>query len=77
MSNYKSEINKASKLMLFVGDYVQLHDNFLGNDSEWLQVIDIEPYDLCLLSNGSRVCASSEYIKAALSEGQYKEKHNV
>ena len=77
MSNYKSEINKASQLMLFVGDYVQLHDNFLGNDSEWLQVIDIEPYDLCLLSNGSRVCASSEYIKAALSKGQYKEKHNV
>jgi len=77
MYNYKSEINKASQLILFVGDYVQLHNNFLGSDSEWLQVIDIEPYDLCLLSNGSRVCASSEYIKAALSEGQYKEKHNV
>ena len=65
------------KLMLFVGDYVQLHDNFLGNDSEWLQVIEIEPYDICVLSNGARVCASSEYIKETLSEGQYKEKHNV
>jgi len=65
------------KLMLFVGDYIQLHNNFLGNDSEWLQVIDIEPYDLCLLSNGARVCASLEYIKVALSEGQYKEKNNA
>jgi len=65
------------KLILFVGDYVQLHDNFLGNDSEWVQVIDIEPYDICVLSNGARVCASSEYIKQALSDGQYKEKHNV
>ena len=73
MNNYKLDINKATQLMVFVGDYVQLHDNFLGNDSEWLQVIDIEPYDLCLLSNGARVCASIEYVKALLSESQYKE----
>ena len=77
MYNYKSEINKASQLILFVGDYVQLHYNYLGNHSDWLQVIDIEPCDICLLSNGSRVCASGEYIKAALSEGQYKAKNNV
>ena len=77
MNNYKSEINKALQLMLFIGDYVQLHSNFLGDDADWLQVIDVEPYDLCLLSNGSRVCASSEYIKATLSECQYKEKYNV
>ena len=73
MSNYKSAINKAPQLMVFVGDYIQLHDNFLGDDAEWVQVIDIEPYDLCLLSNGARVCASVEYIKTVLSESQYKE----
>ncbi len=51
-------------LILFVGDYIQLHNNFYGSDSDWLQVTGIEPYDICLLSNGARVCASREYIKA-------------
>ena len=60
------------KMMLFVGDYVQLHNNFLGNDSEWLQVIEIQPYDICVLSNGVHVCASPEYVKAALSWDQCK-----
>ena len=59
-------------MILFVGDYIQLHDNFYGSDSDWLQVIGIEPYDICLLSNGARVCASAEYIGAVLSESQYK-----
>ena len=73
MSNYKPETAKVPQLILFIGDYIQLHNNFLGDDSEWLQIIDIEPYDLCLLSNGARVCASVEYVKAVLSESQYKE----
>jgi hypothetical protein len=60
-------------LILFVGDYIQLHNNFYGSASDWLQVIGIEPYDICLLSNGARVCASREYIKAVLSDSQYKE----
>jgi len=59
-------------MILFVGDYIQLHQNFYGQDSDWLQVIGIEPYDICLLSNGARVCASREYIKAVLTENQYK-----
>jgi hypothetical protein len=73
MSNYKPETAKARQLILFIGDYIQLHNNFLGDDSEWLQIIGIEPYDICLLSNGASVCASVEYIKAVLSESQYKE----
>ena len=63
---------KKETMILFAGDYIQLHNNFYGNDSDWLQVIEIEPYDICLLSNGARVCASAEYIKAVLSENQYK-----
>ena len=59
-------------MILFVGDYIQLHDNFYGSDSDWVQIIGVEPYDICLLSNGARVCASAEYIKAVLSESQYK-----
>ena len=59
-------------MILFVGDYIQLHHNFYGEDSDWLQVIGIETYDICLLSNGARVCASREYIKAVLTENQYK-----
>ena len=45
-------------LILFVGDYVQLHNNFYGHNPEWLRITEIEPYDICLLSNGARVCAS-------------------
>lgn len=73
MSHYKSEIERTPQLILFIGDYIRLHNTFLGDDSEWLQIIGIEPYDICLLSNGARVCASVEYVKAVLSESQYKE----
>ena len=62
----------ANQLILFIGDYVQLHNNFYGDDSEWLKVTDIEPYDICLLSNGARVCASPEYIADAKSINEYK-----
>ena len=73
MSNYKSEIEKTPQLILFVGDYIQLHDNFFASASDWLKVVGIEPYDICVLSDGSRVCASFEYVKSVLSESQYNE----
>lgn len=73
MSNYKSEIERTPKLILFIGDYIQLHNNFLGDDADWLKVVGIEPYDICVLSDGSRVCASFEYVKSVLSESQYNE----
>ena len=65
--------NNPKQLILFIGDYVRLHDNFYGDDSEWLNITDIEPYDICVLSNGARVCASAEYIAEALSPVEYKE----
>lgn len=74
MSNYKSAIEKKPQLILFVGDYIQLHDNFFtGDNAEWFQVVGIEPYDICVLSNGCRVCASFEYVKSALSQSEYAE----
>jgi len=60
-------------LILFVGDYVRLHHNFYGDDSEWLSITEIEPYDICLLSNGARVCASREYIANVMSAIEYKD----
>jgi len=65
--------NNPNKLILFIGDYVQLHNNFYGEDSEWLSITEIEPYDICVLSNGTRVCASTEYIANVLSPIEYKE----
>ncbi len=65
--------NNPKQLILFIGDYVRLHNNFYGDDSEWLNITDIEPYDICVLSNGARVCASVEYIAEALSPVEYKE----
>ncbi len=65
--------NSPNQLILFIGDYVQLHHNFYGDDSEWLSITDIEPYDICVLSNGARVCASTEYIASVLSAVEYKE----
>jgi len=63
---------QKKQLILFIGDYVQLHKNFYGENSQWLEIIDIEPYDICLLSNGIRVCASIEYISIAKSAIEYK-----
>ena len=73
MSNYRSAIERTPQLILFVGDYIQLHNNFFGSASDWLKVVGIEPYDICLLSDGSRVCASLEYVKSVLSESEYNE----
>ena len=53
-------------MILFIGDFVRLHD-----EQEWLAVTDIEPYDICVLQNGIRVCASEEYIAEAKSCNEF------
>lgn len=68
---------KSKQLILFIGDYIQLHENFYGNSSDWLNITDIEPYDICVLSNGARVCASTEYIAGVLSAIEYKGQKNA
>ena len=62
-------------MIIFEGDFVQLHTNFGGCDEAWLEVVTIEPYDLCVLSNGVRVCASDQYIsnvKSAVDSVPYR-----
>jgi len=54
-------------MIIFEGDFVQLWDNFNGSNDAWLQVVTIEPYDICILSNGAMVCASDHYISAVKS----------
>lgn len=66
-----------NQLILFIGDYIQLHHNFYGDNSDWLIIKDIEPYDICVLSNGARVCASTEYISNVKSPIEYQEKNHV
>ena len=59
-------------MILFIGDFVRLH-----NSAQWLAVTDIEPYDICVLQNGARVCASDEYIAEAKSCIEYMEVTNA
>ena len=62
-------------MIIFEGDFVQLHDNFDGHNDAWLRVVTIEPYDLCVLSNGVRVCASDHYISAVKSASEVNKKY--
>ena len=60
-------------MIIFEGDSVQLHENFYGSDDEWLTVVKVEPYDICILSNCAMVCASDHYILNARSASESKE----
>ena len=62
---------KGNQMILFIGDFVRLHES-----KHWLEVTDIEPHDICVLQDGDRVCASSEYIAEAKSNSQYAEYSN-
>ena len=53
-------------MILFIGDFVRLHDT-----DDWVAVTDIEPYDICVLQNGIRVCASDDYIAEAKSCNEF------
>jgi hypothetical protein len=53
-------------VIVFIGDFVRLNDT-----DNWLEVTDIEPYDICVLQNGIRVCASDEYIAEAKSSNEF------
>jgi hypothetical protein len=57
-------------MIIFEGDFIQLWNNFNGSNDAWLRVVRIEPYDICVLSDGSMVCASDEYISAVKSAFQ-------
>ncbi len=60
-------------MIIFEGDFVQLVQNFHGNDDEWLQVKECEVYDIALLSNGARVPATDAYIRGVRSAKEHKD----
>ena len=62
---------EGGDMIIFEGDFIQLHDNFDGYNDAWLQVITVEPYDICILSNGAMVCASDHYISAVKSANEF------
>ncbi len=45
-------------MMIFEGDFVKLH---LVQD-QLFKVVEVLPFDICVLDNGYHVCASPEYI---------------
>jgi|TARA_R110001592_G_scaffold28662_4_gene104882 hypothetical protein len=58
-------------MIIFKGDYIQLKYNFYGDNNEWFRVADIEVYDILVLSNGARVCASKDYLSDVKSHDEY------
>lgn len=64
-------------MILFIGDYIRLKNNFYGSDLAWLRVDDIEPYDICVLSNGARVCAAEQYISGIKTANEARGKDNA
>ena len=54
-------------MIVCVGDYVQLRQNFYGSNDAWLKVKDVEPYDILVLSNGARVPALENYIREVIT----------
>jgi hypothetical protein len=45
-------------MMIFEGDFVKLH----MVPTQLFKVVEILPFDICVLDNGFHVCASPEYI---------------
>ena len=54
-------------MIIFTGDVVQLVHNFHGSNDDWLEVQDVELYDILVLSNGARVPATELHIHAVKS----------
>ena len=64
------------RIIVFVGDYVRLVNNYYGAPSKFYRVDDIRTYDVLLLENGVYVPARVDYIAELLSAKQYKERFN-
>tara|TARA_Y100000356_G_scaffold30411_1_gene22210 strand:+ start:265 stop:453 length:189 start_codon:yes stop_codon:yes gene_type:complete len=60
-------------MIVCVGDYVQLKQNFYGSNDAWLKVKDVEPYDILVLSNGARVPALENYIREVITAFEIRE----
>lgn len=66
-------IVEDDRIVLFVGDYVRLINNYYGADSKFYRVDSILTYDVLLLENGVYVPARVDYIAEVLSAKQYEE----
>jgi|TARA_R110002126_G_scaffold62081_1_gene160139 hypothetical protein len=60
-------------MIIFTGDFVQLvQHNSHGSNGDWLEVQDVDLYDMLVLSNGARVPATELYIHAVKLAEQYR-----
>jgi hypothetical protein len=58
-------------MIIFVGDWVRMH-----LESKWHQVVDIRPFDICVLDDGREVYAEDRpqgKIAEYLSDNEYKQ----
>ena len=58
--------------MIFEGDFVKLH----MVPTQLFKVVEILPFDICVLDNGFHVCASPEYIADYYSVNEVMEVTN-
>lgn len=66
-------IVENDRIIVFVGDYVRLVNNYYGAPSKFYRVDDIRTYDVLLLENGVYVPARVDYIAEVLSAKQYED----
>jgi len=59
-------------MMIFEGDFVKLH--MVPN--QLFKVVEILPFDICVLDNGFHVCASPDYIADYYSVNEVMEVTN-
>jgi hypothetical protein len=59
-------------MMIFEGDFVKLH----MVPTQLFKVVEILPFDICVLDNGFHVCASPEYIADYYSVNEVMEVTN-
>ena len=58
--------------MIFEGDFVKLH----MVPTQLFKVVEILPFDICVLDNGFHVCSSPEYIADYFSVNEVMEVTN-
>jgi hypothetical protein len=59
-------------MIIFEGDFVKLH----MVPAQLFKVVEILPFDICVLDNGFHVCASPEYIADYFSVNEVMEVTN-
>ena len=69
-------IVEDDRLIVYIGDYVRLKQNYYGASSRFYRVKSVLTYDVLLLENEVHVPARVDYLAEVLSENEYKRRDN-